>query len=110
MFDHCCRTPLQFVDIDFILKRSTSQQLKQAHVTPILKSGDAQDPEKYRPISVTSELAKVLEKILKDQLTEYLNRINLVCPSQFGYRKKMSTSDAHALILATKNKERNRRE
>ena len=71
----------------------------QVHLTPIFKSGDAEDPKNYRPISITSALAKMVEKILKEQITEYFNRNNLICPSEFEFRKKMSTSDA--LILAT---------
>ena len=77
------------------------QQLKQAHVTQIFKSGDAEKPKNYRPASITSALEKIFEKVLNEQITEYLNKNNLICPNQFGFRKKMSTSDA--LILATEN-------
>ena len=55
-------------------------------------------------ISITSDLAKIFEKTLIKQITEYLNRNNLIGPSQFDFRKKMSTSDA--LILATENVKR----
>ena len=93
--------PLQFPINAFIFEGSFPQQLKQAHITPIFKSGDAENPKNYRPISITSALAKIFEKILNEQITEYLNKSNLICPNQFGFRKKMSTSDA--LILATEN-------
>ena len=93
--------PLQFLINAFIFEGSFPQQLKQARITPIFKSGDAENPKSYRPLTITSALAKIFEKILNEQITEYLNRNNLICPNQLGFRKKMSTSDA--LILATEN-------
>ena len=38
------------------------EHLKQAHVTPIYKKGDSADTDNYRPISITSSLAKVFEQ------------------------------------------------
>ena len=88
---------LQILINAFIFERSFPQQLKPAHITPIFKSGDAK--KNYRTMSITSALSKILEKILKEEISEYLNRNNLICPSQFDFRKKMSTSDA--LFLGT---------
>ena len=93
--------PLQFLINAFIFEGSFPQQLKQAHITPIFKSGDAENPKNYRPISITSALAKIFEKSLNEQITEYLNKNILICPNQVGFRKKVSTSDA--LILATES-------
>ena len=45
--------------------------LKQAHVTPINEKGDNEDPDEYRPIPITSSLAKVFERILREQMNEY---------------------------------------
>ena len=60
--------PLQFLINGFIFEGSFPQQLKQAHITPIFKNVDAEDPKNYRPISVTSALAEIFEKILKSKL------------------------------------------
>ena len=92
---------LQFLIDAFIFEGSSPQKLKQAHITSILESGDAEDQENYQHISITSALAKTFEKILKEQIAEDLNRNNLIGPSQFRFGKKMSTTDA--LILATEN-------
>ena len=86
--------PLQFLNNAFIFEGSFPQHLKHAHLAPIFKNGDAEDPKNHRLSSITSAIAKLFEKNLKEQFTEYLNRNNLICPSQFGFRKKMSTSDA----------------
>ena len=44
---------------------------KLARVTLIFKKGH--DPNNYRPISVIPTVAKILEKIIYDQLCDYLN-------------------------------------
>ena len=46
---------------------------KTSRVTPVRKGGAKDDPNKYRPISVISVVAKAFEKIFFDQLNEYLN-------------------------------------
>ena len=62
---------------------------------------DNEDPDNYRPISITSSLAKNFEQILREQVNEYLERNNLLGPLQFGFRAKYSTMDA--LLYATEN-------
>ena len=85
----------------FIEEGKFPEHLKQAHVIPIYKKGDNEDPDNYRPISITSSLAKVFEQILREQMNEYLERNNLLGPLQFGFRAKYSTTDA--LLYATEN-------
>ena len=51
-------------------------------------------PENYRPISITSSLAKVFERLLREQTLEYLEKFGLLSNTQFGFRNKVSTIDA----------------
>ena len=44
---------------------------KVAIVTPILKSGDPQNPGNFRPISILPALSKILEKVVCSQLSSY---------------------------------------
>ena len=44
---------------------------KCARVIPLFKKGDRDDLNNYRPISVISVVAKVLERIVYDQLSSY---------------------------------------
>jgi hypothetical protein len=37
--------------------------LKRASITPIFKSGAVTDPNNYRPISILSPFAKILERL-----------------------------------------------
>ena len=68
--------------------------LKIARVTPIFKSGEKDKPDNYRPISILPVLSKIYEKIVFNQLYSYLDHFELLKPSQFGFRKNMSMSDA----------------
>lgn len=68
--------------------------LKIASVVPIFKKGDTDDIHNYRPISLLPIISKILEKVIKIQITEYLERNNILYKSQFGFRGNMSTTDA----------------
>jgi hypothetical protein len=46
----------------------------------------------YRPISLTSCFAKILERVMFSRLSNYLNHFNLIYEHQFGFRKSHSTS------------------
>ena len=67
-------------------------ELKLADITPVLKKGDSTVVSNYRPISVLSGIAKIYERILSDQLADYINKklsIHLC-----GFRKGYSTQYA----------------
>ena len=55
--------------------------------------------DNYRPISVLSVVAKIFEKLIFEQLYEYLNNNNQITASQCGFRSLHSTLTA--LIEAT---------
>ena len=67
---------------------------KRARVTPIHKGGDSANPSNYRPISVLSVLSKVLEKLVFNQVYDYLSKNELLCHNQHGFRPKHSTLTA----------------
>jgi Reverse transcriptase (RNA-dependent DNA polymerase) len=66
-------------------------QLKIAKVVPIFKSGDPLSVDNYRPISLLSNFSKILEKIMCNRLTLFLENNKLISKAQFGFRKKHST-------------------
>ena len=67
---------------------------KHALVVPTFKSGDFDDPSNFRPISILPVLSKILERIIADQLMEYLERNELISNTQHGFRSKLSTETA----------------
>jgi hypothetical protein len=66
-------------------------QLKIAKVVPVFKSGCKDDLNNYRPISLLNVFSKILEKIVGNRLSSYLEFNNLISNSQYGFRKAHST-------------------
>ena len=73
---------------------------KLGRVTPIYKNkGDRSDPANYRPISVISHIAKLMETCIKNQLVNFLNSNKLITPHQSAYLEKHSTITAlHKMV------------
>ena len=67
---------------------------KISHVVPTYKSGDEDNVSNYRPISLLPVMSKILEKIIAEQLSRYLEFNNLLSNAQHGFRPKLSTETA----------------
>ena len=93
--------PLTFLINAFLEEGIFPNYLKQAYVIPIFKKGDCEEPNNYRPISITPALSKIFKNVLRDQITQFLNRNKLLTSSQFGFRENFSSVDA--LLYATEN-------
>ena len=68
--------------------------LKTAKIHPLLKAGDPLLATNYRPISLLTSISKIFEKIIFNQLTNYLSLNNILTDSQYGFRKNHSTQSA----------------
>ena len=66
---------------------------KFANVAPIYKKGSKSDPNNYRPVSMTSILSKVFEKVVLKYLMPYLLDNNLISKHQSGFIPKHSTAN-----------------
>lgn len=64
---------------------------KLARVTPIFKSGAKKDVNNYRPISVISIFSRILERIVHDQMFDFLLENNVITKNQSAFRKLYST-------------------
>ena len=64
---------------------------KLARVTPIFKSGSKSVANNYRPISVISVFSRILERIVHDQVYEYLKVNKVLTMSQSAFQKLCST-------------------
>jgi hypothetical protein len=67
---------------------------KRSIITPIKKIKYPSSPKDFRPISLLCALSKVLENIVRSQVSEYLHSRNLLDPYQSGFRKHHSTQTA----------------
>ena len=63
---------------------------KIADVTPIFKKGKKSDPGNYRPVSLTSQIGKVMESILKDDMLDHIRKYNLITDTQHGFVSRRS--------------------
>ena len=84
--------------------------MKLGIITPIHKGGSRSDPKNYRPVSLTSHIIKIFERITVKKLVEYLERNNLLNNGQHGFRKKRSCLSQllehyQALVEALENRE-----
>ena len=48
----------------------------------------------YRPISLLPQMSKIVEKIIKERLLNYINKHNIFIDNQFGFRIGRSTANA----------------
>ena len=71
-------------------------KLKLSKITPIFKSGEDNDANNYRPISLLSNFNRIFEKIMYNRMKDYIDKHNLLYSSQYGFRKGHSTQ--HAIL------------
>ena len=64
---------------------------KLAKLKPISKKGSRMGPSNYRPISLLPLISKIFEKIVHDQVIDYLAQYNILYKYQSGFRTKHST-------------------
>ena len=63
---------------------------KDANITPLFKKGSRNKSENYRPVSLTSVICNLLERLIKDHLVDFVVKNKLINPSQHGFLKARS--------------------
>ena len=76
------------------------QQLKHAKVKPLHKKNERNLITNYRPISLLPSVSKVLEKLIHKRIYSFLTHQNIISERQYGFRPKLSTSDALCTFLS----------
>ena len=71
---------------------------KLAAVQPIPKKGDPSDPSNYRPIAITSTIAKIFESLLNSKLISHLESHHLLSDHQYGFRSARSCGDLLSFV------------
>ena len=67
--------------------------LKTGKQTPVFKQGEV-TVHNFRHITVCNSISKILEKVVRARLIEQVKSCNILTPSQYGFRKKLSTTHA----------------
>ena len=80
-------------------EHSFPKEWKTSIILPILKPGkEMTNPKNYRPISLTSCVCKLLERIVNNRLMWFLEKTQNLSPQQFGFRQGRNTIDPIAAI------------
>ena len=69
-------------------------------IVPLHKSGEVEDPNNYRGITLNSYISKLFTLLLNNRLTTWCEEKQLIHYNQIGFRKGFRTSD-HAFTLKT---------
>ncbi|CAH2097448.1 unnamed protein product [Euphydryas editha] len=106
------------IPYSFIMKSSTSVKLylldifnliyssgivpdswKTHIIIPILKPNkDPRNPTSYRPIALSSVMAKIMEHLIKNRLEWIIESRGLLSKFQFGFRKGMGSLDSLSIL------------
>ena len=73
---------------------------KTGIIVNLFKSGDVNNTDNYRGLTINSCLAKLFNTILNNRLLIYLEKNKVICDNQIGFMKKARTSD-HIFIINT---------
>ena len=81
--DQLC-VPLSILFIKSLLSGILPEDWKIGYITPIYKKGNKTKVNNYCPVCLTSVMIKILESIIRDNLSNYLSDNNLLSPIQHG--------------------------
>lgn len=70
------------------------KSLKTGIIKPLFKKGSRLEMKNYRPISLISNIAKVMEKILKKRIIKFCTKHKIISQFQYGFVEEKSTEDA----------------
>ena len=86
-----CRTALSYPILKLwrasIESGEIPKKLKFGTVIPIFKAGNKCDPKNYRPITLTSHVIKLFEKVIVGKLVKFMDEANLFNKHQHGIRR-----------------------
>ena len=63
---------------------------KEANIILLFKKGSRSKSYNYSPVSLTSVICKLLERLIKDHMVDFLVRHKLLNPSRHGFLKARS--------------------
>ena len=79
-----CR-PLYILYRDSLDAGYLNESTKGSSIVPLHKGDSRGLPANYRPVSLTSHLVKILEKVIRKNMVKYLEEKGLFNPSQHGF-------------------------
>ena len=94
-------TPLQIIYNQSLATSRVPQDWRDANVTPLFKKGSRSRANNYRPVSLTSQVVKVLERIIYDELLSLAIKNKTISCDQHGFQSQCScvTHCSSALVI-----------
>ena len=83
-------TPLCIMWKESLSCGKIAEKLKAGLVVPIFKSGERHIAKNYRPVTVTSHIVKIFERVIVRKLTKFMEERQLFNQFQHGFRKGRS--------------------
>ena len=67
---------------------------KEGWITPLPKGGKKTDRKNWRPICINTSMSKILETVLNNQISDYMEESGVFSKTQHAYRKVRSVTSA----------------
>ena len=90
---HCADEITPILHVIFnqsLLTSSLPNDWLKANICPVYKKGNRSNVTNYRPISLTSICAKIMEHIIYHSIMDHLNQNNILIENQHGFRANHS--------------------
>lgn len=83
------------VPLSMIFNRSVysgviPQDWRDGNINPLHKKGSRKQCNNYHPVTLTSQIVKLLERLLLDQISNHLNKNNVISCDQRGFQSGCS--------------------
>ena len=86
------KEPLFLIIQSSLESGTVPEEWKRGNISAIFKKGDRTDPGNYRPVSLTSIICKIQEKIIREHLLNHMQINNLISNKQYGFLPGRSTT------------------
>ena len=83
--------PLSIIWRKSLNENDIPTDMKHAVIFPLAKGGSLTKPSNYRPVSLTSHVIKIFERVIKKAIVQHLENNILLNPNQHGFRSKRGT-------------------
>ena len=82
--------PLTILFNNSVQTGTLPQDWRDAHVSPIHKKGSRTNCGNYRPVSLTSQIVKLLERVFQDHLLKHISLNKTISCHQHGFQSRCS--------------------
>ena len=78
--------PVKLLIQKSINEKTVPKYYKSSYICPLFKKGDRSKAENYRPISKTSHIIKIHERVLRRKIVQFIESNALLSQNQHGFR------------------------